>query len=515
MISSFLNNVGATINLTVVGLVLVAISASNTIDASQQGIVGSAAMIGAVAGQLVMGLVGDCLGRTPALLLTTVIILLGSFLSAFYPAGDSLMFNLALCRLIAGFGVGGVYPLTAVASAEEKGSKGASSILLVFSGQGWGQLLSPLLVYGLAKSKMADKDVWRTTLALAAIPSVAALLLLMRQMYKKRQDDQLESIELIVRAAGDHPMNAELSDVQERRAAAEMGAIGKSPQTFYSTLCSRKNMVKLLGVGGTWFLFDLTFYANVVFAPVVLERAFGVDTNSGISEIAGATCLVMLIALPGYYVAVAIVHRTGLKRLQMFGFISMAILFGILAAAGNVLPPGVLFVIYSLTFFFANMGPNSTTFCLPSRTFPKASRATFNGLAAAMGKAGAIVGTALFPSIIQAGGAPAALGLSAGIALLGAILTWFLVEAEFIPQTMRARRVGDSTLVGFIEMGAPNFTSTSLEREDPNKRMPFASQNNLAHVDDDRNPFALGMGTSSASYARVREDSNAGTLERS
>ena len=39
-----------------------------------------------------------------------------------------------------------------------------------------------------------------------------------------------------------------------------------------------------------------------------------------------------------------------------------------------------------LTFFVSNMGPNTTTFVLPSETFPTPIRATFHGISAACGK---------------------------------------------------------------------------------------------------------------------------------
>ncbi|KAL3578038.1 hypothetical protein D5086_019542 [Populus alba] len=47
---------------------------------------------------------------------------------------------------------------------------------------------------------------------------------------------------------------------------------------------------------------------------------------------------------------------------------------------------------YSLTFFFANFGPNATTFVVPAEIFPARLRSTCHGISAAAGKAGAIIG---------------------------------------------------------------------------------------------------------------------------
>jgi PHS family inorganic phosphate transporter-like MFS transporter len=513
MLSGFLNNVGAAFNLTVMGLVLVAIADTTKIEARDQSLVGSAGMVGAVSGQLLMGLLGDCLGTVRALFVTTIIILVGSFLSAFLPEGDTLLFTLAICRFVTGFGVGGVYPLTAVASTEQKGNKGPSSMLVVFSGQGWGQLLAPVTVYALASMKFSEAEIWRTTLALAALPCIIALLLIMRDIRRKMQEDQLEAVgAAIMRVAGDHPANVELRMEQERRASLEQIHISE-PQTCMKTFFNKKNLKRMLGTGGTWFLFDVTFYSNVVFAPIVLERVLGLDHGSGIRERAGPTCIVLLVALPGYYLAIALAQRFGLKRLQIFGFVMLALLYGILAASTNVLPPGALFTLYALTFFFSNLGPNSTTFCLPARTFPKASRSTFNGISAAMGKAGAVVGTAMFPPILQAGGIAAALGVSSFIALLGALLTWLFVESEFIPQGQRSRRVGDAGFVGMVEMSAPlSVQTTSLEQDPSYKRMPFSSSHGaIPLMDNGANPFGMALN----SYERISPTGDAnGALER-
>eukprot|EP00741_Cyanophora_paradoxa_P000089 tig00000057_g85.t1 len=50
------------------------------------------------------------------------------------------------------------------------------------------------------------------------------------------------------------------------------------------------------------------------------------------------------------------------------------------------------YVLYALTFFFANWGPNSTTFVVPAEIFPSRWRSTAHGISAAMGKLGAIIG---------------------------------------------------------------------------------------------------------------------------
>jgi hypothetical protein len=83
------------------------------------------------------------------------------------------------------------------------------------------------------------------------------------------------------------------------------------------------------------------------------------------------------------------------------------------------------FFVFNLTM---NAGPNSTTFLLSGEVFPTSIRASGAGFAAAVAKAGAVVGTFGLP-ILQTsiGVAPLLIGL-AGVCLLAAVLTFVLKE---------------------------------------------------------------------------------------
>lgn len=110
-----------------------------------------------------------------------------------------------------------------------------------------------------------------------------------------------------------------------------------------------------------------------------------------------STVWIMLIALPGYWVAIALVDRMGRWWMQMQGFIMSAVCFAVLAGAYTQLTAsggGAAFIfVYGLTYLFANFGANSTTFLMPVEVFPTRARATAHGISAACGKLGATVGS--------------------------------------------------------------------------------------------------------------------------
>jgi MFS family permease len=106
----------------------------------------------------------------------------------------------------------------------------------------------------------------------------------------------------------------------------------------------------------------------------------------------------------------------------------MAVTFGLLAFIPNVEKMIYPFlIIYGLSYFFTEFGPNATTFVYPSEIFPVKIRTTGHGIAAAMGKIGGFAGVFTFPFFMHWRGLPAAEGAAAIVSALGLIVTIFLL----------------------------------------------------------------------------------------
>lgn len=92
--------------------------------------------------------------------------------------------------------------------------------------------------------------------------------------------------------------------------------------------------------------------------------------------------------------------------IQMQGFCIVFILYLVIGLQWRSLSDiqGLLLVLYASSFFFANYGPNSTTFLLPSVTYSNDCRSTLNGISAAAGKLGALVGASAFEPAADAWG---------------------------------------------------------------------------------------------------------------
>lgn len=108
-------------------------------------------------------------------------------------------------------------------------------------------------------------------------------------------------------------------------------------------------------------------------------------------------------SLPGYWCAIFTVDTFGRKPLQVFGFLTLTVVFAVIGFAMRDLTEGSLLALYIVSQFLFNAGPNTTTFIVPSECFPTRYRATAHGLSAAMGKLGAIVAQGISIPLLRRG----------------------------------------------------------------------------------------------------------------
>ncbi|CBK22452.2 uncharacterized protein [Blastocystis hominis] len=86
---------------------------------------------------------------------------------------------------------------------------------------------------------------------------------------------------------------------------------------------------------------------------------------------------------------------------------------------------GIFFFFY-MTFFFANCGPGSTVYILPSLVFPEKKLSLCHGICACLGKFGGALGSSLYVPLIQSVGMTRAMLFSSVVASLGVFCTLFV-----------------------------------------------------------------------------------------
>ncbi|RLN94084.1 hypothetical protein BBJ28_00018202 [Nothophytophthora sp. Chile5] len=381
----------------------------------------SCSLVGAIAGQLTFGYVGQVMGRRKGMIFTLLLSILGAVASAVLPWGvDSVYQVLAACRFVLGVGVGGVYPLSAASAVESSDDelKKSKVVAAVFSFQGVGQLFAPFMAYVLLCLGAEHSIGWRVLLLIGALPG----LFVLRQAFQVKED-------------------APPSTSAPQNAANQADAEDSCRSELWDTLCADALLRrKLFGACASWFLFDLTFYGNVIFTPIILQSTYGWDKHH-LSDVALCSLVVAAIALPGNLLTVLVVGKLSFKTIQIMGFLVMALLFLVLGLFFDQLLhfKGLLLGLYALTFFFSNFGPNVGTFCLPAEIFPEDVRVELNGVAAACGKLGAAVGAASFGLIEAQFGVSYLLALSATVSLLGALVTSKCIPAKHYHSSTRER----------------------------------------------------------------------------
>jgi PHS family inorganic phosphate transporter-like MFS transporter len=110
-----------------------------------------------------------------------------------------------------------------------------------------------------------------------------------------------------------------------------------SPTAWATLALLYQHRWTLLGTAGTWFLIDVTFYGQSLMNTAVVGEA--VSSTSGLNAMEKlrssllSTVWIMLIAIPGYWVAIFTVDWLGRKPLQIYGFLACAGVFALLGLA--------------------------------------------------------------------------------------------------------------------------------------------------------------------------------------
>ena len=454
---SLLSNLGTSFNVLNVGIALEIMENIYDVSESEKDLCSSSLIAGMITGQIVGGTIGDWLGRHKAMSLVMVLQVISSIGSALvttsYPFnnGDFTIYHmLAIWRFILGVGCGGVYPLAAILTAESTSATTpeyrAKLVAFTFSMQGVGYLIVPLISYLLIDIFGDSSDyAWRTLLGLGCIPGFVLLFnRIRRKIFRTHQSAQ--SIERIIcesersepliekkmststlASTDDEASVLPFDDTEEiTDESGERSSL--NPTVLEFIRCEANICKKLCGTAGSWFLFDVLFYGNALFQRVVLSEAFG-DSET-VQKTIYDQILIALIALPGYFISVAFVGRLSPKYIQIQGFAIMAILYMTIGIFFDELKRFryLLVIVYGLTFFFANFGPNATTFMLPSITFSPSCRSTLNGISAACGKMGALIGATSFDPVAEALGDAYVMMICALISIIGLLLTIFCVQ---------------------------------------------------------------------------------------
>lgn len=393
---------------------------------------------------------------------------------SFGSSAQSVVTSLCFFRFWLGFGIGGDYPLSATIMSEYANQKTRGAfIAAVFAMQGMGIVVAGAVSMIVSKAFLAafpapefasdyvgsvqpQADfVWRIVLMFGAVPAAltyywrlkmpetARYTALVQKDHKKAAADMAKVLE--------HDIH-----VEETNQSSKIAIDSNTSYGLFSKEFLRRHGVHLIGTTTTWFLLDVAFYSmqltqkDVYPAIGLVEKASRMNAIEEVFKLSKAMFLVALFAtVPGYWFTVFLIDKIGRFVIQLGGFFLMSLFMAILGFKYDYFRGGkcsaerhskfdycdgktALFaVFYGLTLFFANFGPNSTTFVVPAELFPARFRSTCHGISAAAGKAGAIVGAFGIQNYTQdVTGIKKAIVALAFVNLLGFFFTFLVPETK-------------------------------------------------------------------------------------
>lgn len=353
-------------------------------------------IVGIIIGQILVGILGDWLGRRWGLIQDATIMFIG--LIMLVCAWGTTLNGWVICYVWSlffyGIGVGGEYPMTATSGMENAVGSGKVStkedrlhrgrkVTSAFLMQGWGQFFNQVILiiallcfhHGSGNPPYSEVAAQWTYRISFAIPAVGTLWLVYFRTFK-------------MRAAG------------KQLAAAKK----KSKVTGYDTQSLKLTFSyfgpRIIATAGGWYCNDVFFYGNKLFQ----SEFIGTITNNSKSLMPGwlYNLINVGVSLCGYYLASFLIDNKlyGRKKMQMLGFLMDFILFVV---------PGFHYkyytskahitafqAMYFLSSFFNQFGPNSVTFLVAAEVYPTPIRATAHGFSAACGKLGALTAAVMY-----------------------------------------------------------------------------------------------------------------------
>ncbi|KAI0174545.1 major facilitator superfamily domain-containing protein [Pestalotiopsis sp. NC0098] len=343
--------------------------------------VSAIAFAGTVVGQLFFGFLADRWSRTGSLLVSTIILITFTALAAgSYWHGEAMgMFSmLTAWRFFVGIGIGGEYPAGSVSCAESSGELKSGSrnrwfILFTNTMIDWGFVIGAFVPYvvAAAASNIYYGTIWRTSLGIGVV--FPLILFVLRLKLKEPEEFSRNSM--------------------------------KNIKTPYSLVLKYYGF-RLFIVSLIWFIYDFSVYAFGIYSTPIVSSIYG--GTGPLTTVFGWNTVINLFYIPGTMIGAPISDRLGPRYTLALGVGLQAIVGFIMAGCYSKLAQpqyvGAFCVVYGIFLSLGELGPGNNIGLLAAKTCATGVRGQYYGIAAAVGKIGAFIGTYVFPYIIAAGG---------------------------------------------------------------------------------------------------------------
>jgi len=254
-------------------------------------------------------------------------------------------------------------------------------------------------------------------------------------------------------------------------------------------LVLRRYGVRLGAIAFIWFLYDFVAYPFGLYSSIIIDQITGGSDN--LVVVFGWNVVINLFNMPGTIGGALLLDRFGPKYVMITALLLQAITGFIMSGAYEKLTSHIaaFAIVYGIFLSFGEAGPGNCTILLAGKTSPTAVRGQFYGIAAAVGKLGAFVGTWAFPPIVDAFGGPSStrgntgpFWIGSGLAIISAIVTFLFIH----PLDARDIIQEDRSFREYLEAHGYDTSAMGLSGEE--------SYTNTVEIDDnEKGGFSEGV----------------------
>ena len=339
--------------LSSIGIALVALPPRFHLNAASTGAIAAATLFGILIGAPLFGRCTDRFGRRILMIFDLCFFVVACIAQAFV----TNVWQLVALRFALGLAIGADYPIAAALIGESVPARMRGAALNSMQ-VAWFFGAAVAYVAGYALLGHAGPESWRWILASPAI--FAALGLLLRA------------------SAPESPLWL---------ASRDSGALDATP---FVAIFRRESRGALAFVSAMWLLQVVPLFAIYAFAPAVLAALGLTAKNSPAGSVA-----ITLAFLIGSLLSLPLVERWGRRPLCIAGFAVATLAFALLLRADPAL------VVICFTAYAVGIGAAAgLELTYPVELFPTPMRAAATGVAAAVSRIGAFIGTFALPWLL-------------------------------------------------------------------------------------------------------------------
>lgn len=408
--------IGAALS-AVVGIMIpmIALLHGQALSSWLQGLIGASGLIGIAVGSAVLGKIADNKGYPGIFRLCPAIMLIFSVLIWLIPKTYVLVPSLFMI----GFGVGGGYSLDSSYISELMPTKWKHFMVGVAKAtSAIGFMVIPGICWLILRD-YPEPRLWNAMILL--IGALALITLLMRVNWPG------SPVWLLGHGRRDAALKAARKLFGSDVTVAPVKQPASQPSATWGSLFKGDNLKKVIYSGIPWACEGVGVYGVGVFLPI-LVMALGLSPEHlvGMEKVTHSiamTTVINFFIIPGFIIGLAMVGKMNHVKMLAGGFWIYSAGVVLVLVAYLLKWPVWVSILGFLVFEVAlNAGPHLITYIIPTEIYPVAERGAGAGIAAMLGKVGAIIGVFLMPVLLEIGGITVVLIFCAAVGIVGALI---------------------------------------------------------------------------------------------